>query len=218
MRASNLPRISFQIHPATALLLWLFFVIWLEFAAPFSLLVAGLILLPWLQIATRIQFRRYVRRSRWLLLSLLLVYAYATPGNLAWPALGSFSPAWQGLQYGLLRSARMLLMLAALAILMTYIHRQHLLVGLYCLLSPLKQLGIQVERLAVRLWLTLDYAETALAATHPVSFTKRMAALREGVPIPTAAPGWIELPVMRASRSDYGLLILVACAGVLSLW
>ena len=218
MRALRLIRIPFQLHPATALLLWLFFVLWLEFAAPYGLLAAGLILLPWLRAAPKIQFRRYIRRSRWLLLSLLLIYAYTTPGSLLWPALGSFSPSWQGLQYGLLRSARLLLMLASLAILMTCLGRQQLLSGLYQLLFPLKHLGIQVERLAVRLWLTLDYAETALADTRAASFSGHLAALREGLPAPDVGAGEIELPMLHVPRIDYGLMILVAGFGVLSLW
>ncbi len=218
MRGLRLIKLPFQIHPATALLLWLFFVLWLEFAAPYGLLAAGLTLLPWLRAATQIQLQRYARRSRWLLLSLLLVYAYTTPGSLIWPALGSVSPSWQGLQYGLLRSARMLLMLAGLAILMTYLGRQQLLSGLYQLLSPLKYLGIQVERVAVRLWLTLDYAETALADTRPASFSEHLAVLREGLPAPDVESGAIKLTVLHVPRIEYGLMILVVGFGVLSLW
>ena len=218
MCKSGLIKFPFRIHPATAMLLWLFFVLWLEFATPYWLLAAGLALLPWMRASTQIQFRRYVRRIRWLLLSLLLVYAYTTPGSMVWPALGSFSPYWEGLQYGLLRSARMLLLLAGLAILMAYLGRQQLLSGLYQLLFPLKFFGIQVERLAVRLWLTLDYAETALADTRPASFSARLTALRGGLPAPAVEADCIELPVTRVSRNEYGLMILVVGFGVLSLW
>jgi len=51
-------------------------------------------------------------------------------------------------------------MLAALSLILATNTKQRLISGLYFLLSPLKVLGLDVERFAARLWLTLHYVET----------------------------------------------------------
>ena len=52
--------------------------------------------------------------------------------------------------------------LAGLAILLDRLHRQQLIAGLYTLLAPLRLVGVPRERVAVRLALTLHYAEVAM--------------------------------------------------------
>jgi len=49
-----------------------------------------------------------------------------------------------------------------LAILLDRLHRQQLIAGLYTLLAPLRLIGVSRERAAVRLALTLQYAEAAM--------------------------------------------------------
>lgn len=100
-----------------------------------------------------------LRRARWLLLSLLLIYSYATPGDPALPALGSLSPSLQGLHGGAMQAWRLALLLATLALLLHACSRENLLSGIYILLRPFRPLGLDPERVAVRLWLTLYYAE-----------------------------------------------------------
>lgn len=100
-----------------------------------------------------------VRRTRVLLLVLVLLYAFTTPGVPILENWETFSPSYEGLQAGGLQAWRLLLMIAALATLLAYLPRQRLLTGIYVLLLPLKPLGLPVERFAVRLWLTLHYAE-----------------------------------------------------------
>lgn len=108
-----------------------------------------------------------LRRTRWIMLSLLLVYAYSTPGQPLLDALGVFSPSREGLIDGVLQLTRLLAALAALAILLDRLHRQQLIAGLYTLLAPLQLIGVSRERVAVRLALTLHYAEVAmLRKTH----------------------------------------------------
>ena len=68
----------------------------------------------------------------------------------------------EGLADGVLQLTRLLAALAALAILLDRLHRQQLIAGLYALFAPLQWLGLSRERLAVRLGLTLHYAEVAM--------------------------------------------------------
>jgi hypothetical protein len=109
----------------------------------------------------RDQLLRLLRRTRWLLAVLLLTYAYAVPGPLSWPALGWASPSVEGLQQGGLRAARLVLLLAGLAVLLAYTPRARLLFGLYQLAKPLTWIGLDRRAFAVRLGLTLDYVERA---------------------------------------------------------
>lgn len=129
---------------------------------PGALLVAtGLILFCAFALSGH-KFIQLARRTRWIALSLLLVYAYSTPGQPLSDALGVFSPSREGLSDGVLQLAKLIAALAGLAILLDRLHRQHLIAGLYTLFAPLFWLGISRERIAVRLALTLHYAEIAV--------------------------------------------------------
>ena len=102
---------------------------------------------------------RLVRRTRVLIIALIALYAFATPGTPIFP--GWETPTQEGLLSGALQAWRLLLMLVALTILLISLNRDQLLAGIYGLLAPLKPLGLPLERIAVRLWLTLHYAESA---------------------------------------------------------
>lgn len=206
------------LHPATALVLWLFFVVWLEFARAPLLGMAALALLPWLNGTTLTQFVRYLRRTRWLLLSLLGIYAYTLPGESLSPMLGSLSPSVDGLQHGALRIARMVLLLATLAMVMTHVPRAALLLGIYRILRPLQLLGVDGERIAVRLWLTLHYAETALGSNQKMHVKQRLETLQLADALPADAPSQIVLPDAGAGWADYLCLLLALALAGISIW
>ncbi|HUW28364.1 MAG TPA: hypothetical protein VMV97_07130 [Sulfuriferula sp.] len=214
---SSILSIRCKLHPATAIVLWLFFVVWLEFVRPPALGLAALALLPWLQGATLTQFFRYLRRTRWLLLSLLMIYAYTLPGEHVSSMLGSLSPSVQGLQHGVLRIARMTLLLAALSILMMRIPRTALLLGIYRILHPLQWLGVDVERIAVRLWLTLHYAEAALGNQQKINMKQRLGALQLNEALPNVQ-SHIELPDLPMGWTDYLCLLLAIGVATVTLW
>ncbi len=105
-------------------------------------------------------FLRTLRRSRWLLLSLVLIFAFTTPGEdlPGWPLF--FAPTYEGLSGGATQVLRLLVMLGGLSALLGSTGREMLMSGIFQLLSPLGRMGLPVERLAARLWLTLHYMET----------------------------------------------------------
>lgn len=148
-----------QIYPATKILLWLGFAITVQVlgVAPLALLSVALASL----LLAGHDFRALlmIRRARWLLLSLLLVYSFATPGDSLLPALGTFSPSLQGVQGGTMQAWRLILLLLALGLLLSSCPKNSLLSGLYTLMRPFRAAGIDADRIAVRLWLTLQYAE-----------------------------------------------------------
>jgi energy-coupling factor transport system permease protein len=95
-----------------------------------------------------------LRRMRWLFLSLLVVYLWFTPGQPLLPAIAS-QPTLEGVQQGLLRISALTLLTLAASLLLQSTTRETLIAALYRLVSPLRWLGVQPERMAVRITLTL---------------------------------------------------------------
>ena len=106
-------------------------------------------------------FLRILKRMKWFFLVMLLIFAFNTPGQhiQGWDYL--FSPTYEGVASGLLQVFRMLTLLAALSLIMAINTKQQLISGFYFMLLPLQSLGLEIERFAARLWLTLEYVESA---------------------------------------------------------
>lgn len=197
-------------HPAVQVLTWCLMVAAMQGLPLGTLLVAaGIILLSAMAVSAR-KLVQLLRRTRWIMLSLLLVYACSTPGQPLLDTLGMFSPSREGLTDGVLQLARLLAALAGLAILLDRLHRQQLVAGLYTLFAPLQWLGLSRERLAVRLALTLHYAEVAmLRETQTWQDTLRGLFEPHG-----EASKQTELPLCRFAAQDAGLL----AGALLMLW
>ena len=102
---------------------------------------------------------RLVWRTRWLLLVLVMGYAYSLPGTPLTPALGDYSPSLEGFRHGLRQAMSLLALLLWLDILVLAQSADRLLGGLYQLAKPLSRLGVDRGRLALRLGLTLKAIE-----------------------------------------------------------
>lgn len=151
-----------RFHPAAQILAWCLLVATLQALESGALLIAaGILLLATLAVSGR-KFIHLLRRTRWIMLSLLLIYAWSTPGQPLLPQTGMFSPTHEGVIDGSLQLLRLLAALGGLAILLDRLHRQQLIAGLYTLFAPLRLFGLSRERAAVRLALTLHYAEVAM--------------------------------------------------------
>jgi energy-coupling factor transporter transmembrane protein EcfT len=156
-----------KFHPAAQILAWCLLVAIMQFLTLEILLVAAGFVLLFALLLSAHKLMQLLRRTRWIMLSLLLIYAYSTPGQALLDELGMFSPSREGLSDGMLQLTRLLAALAGLAILLDRLHRQQLIAGLYTLFAPLQLIGVSRERVAVRLALTLHYAEVAmLRETH----------------------------------------------------
>lgn len=153
-------------HPSVLILLWVCLVISIQSLQTTGLLLAGFPLLVLAYALSGTRLITLLRRTRWIMLSLLLIYAYATPGVAVWASLAQFSPTHEGLTNGLLQLCRLTFTLASLAILLNLLPRQQLISGLYVLTYPLRYVGLSRERLAVRLALTLQYAESVIWDTN----------------------------------------------------
>lgn len=139
------------LHPSSALLIWFVALLAIQSLGHFALGI-GLLLLSLVPGVHR-QWFGFVRRARWLLLTLWLIMAYHTPGeafhDIAW------APTYEGIAEANVHALRLVLMLGALAWLFVRLGRDGLLAGLWGLLQCLRKSGFDVERLVVRLSLVL---------------------------------------------------------------
>ena len=97
-----------------------------------------------------------VRRIRWLLLSILVLYGWWTPGTALWEGFGVYGPTLEGLRQGAVRVGVLLAIVAAVHWLINATDRARLLGAVVAFTVPLRWLGIAHERLAVRILLTLE--------------------------------------------------------------
>ena len=99
-----------------------------------------------------------LRRMRWFLLSIIIIYAWFTPGAPLFE-IGKAS-AWLPSQAGLLdggqRMVALVCMVAAVNWLLFVTERKQLVAALYWLMVPLELLGLSRQRFAVRVALILD--------------------------------------------------------------
>jgi len=138
------------------------------------LLVLCLVLLSMLLVVKGVPRPfKMLNRTRWLMLTLLFVYAFNIPGEYVFTWSSSIlqiSPSYEGLHAGLSQALKLSVVILALSLLLLSTTRELLIGGLYIICKSLLRLGFlgikhhlinQVpERFAVRLWLTLHYVET----------------------------------------------------------
>ncbi len=103
---------------------------------------------------------RLLRRSRFLVLVLVVLFGCFTPGEAVMSALAGLAPTREGLALALLHGLRLVLVVLLVALLLETTGEHALVAGLITLASPLAGLGLSVERLAVRVLLVLRYVET----------------------------------------------------------
>lgn len=124
---------------------------------------------------------RMLQRVRWLLFATLVLYGWFTPGNALFPVLGTWSPSMEGLREGLLRIVALAAIVAAVYLLLASTGRSALVSGLLWYGAPLRRLGLDDRRFAVRLVLALeavpqvqDLARQALQADAGGSRLRRL--------------------------------------------
>lgn len=147
-----------MLHPATLLVVWAGF----AFALPLLPLNAALATMA-VALAASLAFARrrsvvLLRRSRWLLLSIALLFAFATPGLSVpgWP--GRIGLTQDGLLLAAEHLARLVILLTTLALLHEHLKTAGLLTGLHALLGLMRNEPLR-ERIAVRVMLVVEFIE-----------------------------------------------------------
>lgn len=147
---------------------------------------------------------RLLRRSRWLLLSLLAVLAWSVAGEPLWIDGVLPSPTVEGLHDGALQALRLALALGMVAALLASTPDAEMMVGCRVLLAPLARLGVDVDRAVVRLSLVLHYA-----AESPRQGWRGL--LEPAAP---SGPERLVLSVPSAALHDWLVLIVVLVASL----
>jgi len=142
-------------HPVTLLISWFAFALGLQWMPVAWLVPVSLSCLVAAAVVAAGRAFNLLRRSRWLFLSLAVLYFLATPGEYVAGFIGDMGITYEGLHRGGEQIARLLAMLTSLALLHQIVGTAGLLGGFYWLLRPFPWR----EATVVRLMLVLEYVE-----------------------------------------------------------
>jgi energy-coupling factor transport system permease protein len=145
-------------HPASLLLLGLAAILVASSREGIALFLgcAGLTLFA--LVAATSHLRLLLRRSRWLLLTMLVMFGWFTLGT---PLPNTFGASQEGLLLAAANIARLLIALSTVALILKVLSSSELVAGMRSLLAPLALLKISRDRVSVRLALTLNEVETS---------------------------------------------------------
>ncbi len=205
-------------HPFVKIACFFFLLLLLPFlSGAYLALVCAFISLLAVSLNRR-HFSRLIKRMRWLFISLLLVYGYATPGEYLALLPLDFSPSYEGLALGLAQIAKLLIAVAALSVLFASSPKTQLMAGLGTLLAPLKILGLDVDRFTTRLLLTLHYVEQMAVSTRlKLDFSQLDRAALAVEETELALPLLIEQPAFKwADKALLGLMVMAVLILTLS--
>ena len=104
-----------MLHPSTKVILVIVLGIAVQVLQTRALIFLGLTLMLLMIQFRAVVFWRMLRRTRWLLLTLLLVFALTTPGEYLpnWPY--EIGPTYEGLYSGAIQAGRLTAMIAGLS-------------------------------------------------------------------------------------------------------
>lgn len=183
-------------HPATLILLGLAVLLAASSRDGMLLFLPSLGLLLLSLLAARLHLFLLIRRSRWLLLTMLIMFGWLTPGT---PLPGIPAATQEGILLAAESLARLLVAISIVALILKVLPPAELVAGMRSLLAPLALLGISRDRIAVRLALTLEEVEASRGGQDGGS---------------AAVPATLSLPAAAFGATDS---VLVVLAGTLLL-
>ncbi|MDR3300687.1 MAG: energy-coupling factor transporter transmembrane protein EcfT [Candidatus Accumulibacter sp.] len=145
-----------SLHPATCLLGWLSLLVAVQCLSGTTLLIACLIVPLCGKRVTR-RGVRLIWRARWLLVSLLIVFAWGVTGEPLWDS--GMAPTFAGIDEALKHFGRLFLVLVVVAAFLEFMPLPDLLAATHTLLTPFRRLGMDADRGMVRLILALRCVE-----------------------------------------------------------
>ncbi len=156
-RSPSFPTLP-DIHPLVRVVTLLLFIAGISLARP-PLLVAGLILLAGIYLVSGFpalgKLMVLLKRLRWLMLTIVLVYGWWTPGEPLFTGHEMLSPTVEGVQQGFFRVLVLFIIVAAVHLLLQKTGREQLIAALMQLFTPLSSRQGR-ERIAVRIVLSME--------------------------------------------------------------
>jgi energy-coupling factor transporter transmembrane protein EcfT len=201
-------------HAGTILLLWTAAALLVQMTEGWRLAVLSAAALAAALVSARQHCARLLMRIRVLLLAILVLFAWFTPGEaifMDWPRL---SPSREGLLLALAHAGRLLALVCWVAVLLARMPPDRLVSGLYTLARPCCAFGLSAERLALRLLLVLRYADSARENGH--DWRSWLSTSDEG---DSKSSGEIvHLVRERPGAADAAALAAAACLLAVALW
>lgn len=148
----------FRFHPASLLIVWGSLVLAVQLMRGQGVLWLGLVIGLVAVFCAHQRVRRLLRRVRYLLLVLLVLFAWFTPGELLFSGFPG-SPSLEGLVLAAVHGGRLILVVVLAAILLEGLDASALAAGIDLLCRPLGWTGVSPERLIVRFLLVFQYVE-----------------------------------------------------------
>jgi len=191
-------------HPVIRVVSLLLLAGTLPFASPAALIVlAGLLLIAYFAFAAEhfAAWWRAVWRIRWLLLAILILYLWFTPGQPVFDHPHIYAPSWQGVQLGGFRCAVLLLLLGAVQLLLGSLQRDQLVAALIWVTQPFAWLGLNTAVFARRLALCLEWVPDAQAVMARIVAGDKTSANKPVVQIATVAAQALQQPVRQSAHA-----------------
>ncbi len=145
------------------------------------------ILAIWLHLQTRGKALatawRMLQRIRWLILAIVILYGWFTPGQVYFGGhYSSWSPTHTGIDLALSRTLALILIVLFVSHVLYTTSRDGLIGALYWLGRPLSRFGVSVDHLLLRLVLTFEFLghiegllrESAISAKQHVPYWQRL--------------------------------------------
>ena len=157
-----------RMHSGFLLLLWFAGVASVQFLAPVALACAIVACLFLALVCARSRVLRLLRRVRVLMLAILILFGWFTPGEallVHWP---QWSPSREGVVLAALHGGRLLVVVSAVALLLERLPLECLVGGFYSLCRPFSLIGLRAGALALRLMLVLRFVDASPRGQGPV--------------------------------------------------
>ena len=148
-------------HSGFLLLLWFAGVASVQFLAPVALASAVIACFLLALVCARSRVLRLLRRVRVLLLAILILFGWFTPGEALLVQWSQWSPSREGLMLAVLHGGRLLVVVSAVALLLERLPLERLVGGLYSLCRPFALIGLHAGELALRLMLVLRFVDAS---------------------------------------------------------
>ena len=149
----------YQVTTKTQLITFFIFALLINYWQLTTLLLLLPILFVLLIYVNNRHYFRLSFRLKWFYLVMFSIFAFNTPGEHVIISTIVFKPTYEGLLMGLEQVLRIASLLALLSLILMQNSKQQLISGIYFLIQPLTYCGVDVQRFAARLWLTLHYVE-----------------------------------------------------------
>ena len=174
-------------HPASLIQLGLAALVAASSSDGTPLFLSGLVLSLLALAVSGSHLRLLLRRSRWLLLAMLVMFGWLTPGT---PLANIPGASLEGLLLAADNVVRLLIALATVALILKALPVPELVAGMRSLMAPLTLFGIPRDRIAVRLALTLNAVETSRK-----SESQEFGCMASSLTLPAPTPGMADLLV-----------------------